>query len=184
MTFKIQIREEHLNSTRLEKALKRSEDLGYVIGDDVAVTIAAMFQSPGTIGAHFAAFASGCEVTTHLLWVDLQASTVTLPRDDTENRRYLTAFRAWLTEKEATIVEGNLFPRGMTQLKRILGEYDEVIADYDAFTAEHGPGEELDNGNASDAEERQDTLDGFTTREAELMGELVALLRGEPHPDL
>lgn len=91
----------HLTSAELDAEVGEVGALGGKINDAAAVTIAAQWQSPGTIGRHLAALASGAPVDVDLLVDDIDATTAEMERSTAdirerhEHRTNLDLLRAW-----------------------------------------------------------------------------------------
>lgn len=89
-----------LSSERAMREALQSSRGGRFISDSAAVTIAAMWQSPGKVGAHLAALASGVAVAADDLKADIDA---TLPEADTNiDRTALKELRRWVEYKDDT----------------------------------------------------------------------------------
>ena len=89
MSRTIRVRTSILISDTAWRDIRRSVGVKEV-EPHTAVTIAAWYQSPGSVGKHLAALASGCEVSVDDVLDDIAATRRDFPRD------YQSAESNWL----------------------------------------------------------------------------------------
>lgn len=96
----IQVRNvSHLSGERALREAYQSAKGGRFLSDAGAVTIAAMWQSPGRVGAQLAAFASGMAVSAEDLLADIDKS---LPEAETKiDRTGLEELRRWVLQRDS-----------------------------------------------------------------------------------
>jgi glycerate-2-kinase len=88
-----------LSSERAMREALQSAKGGRFLSDSGAVTIAAMWQSPGPVGSQLAAFASGMAVSADDLLADIDA---TLPEAATNiDRTALEELRRWVEHADS-----------------------------------------------------------------------------------
>ena len=106
MTATIRVRTTHVTSEQAYAQVRARSGIDE-IDDAVAVTIASWWQSPGTIGRHLAALASGAQVDSDALQDDITATRRAehyygsdgWPRMSSGDRMALDALSTWIIQR-------------------------------------------------------------------------------------
>jgi hypothetical protein len=96
----VEMRAEHLTSVEVAKQMHKAWNDGDMISDRVAVTIASWWQSPGTVGRHLAALASGVPVIADDLIEDIANTIDTTPDLSPDEYRQLFMLRDWVLYRD------------------------------------------------------------------------------------